>query len=204
MSCCLCLKSLPADSRRRKKLYGDSCENARQTLIKLSTCPLHSMVETRSPLAYLCWQCETMLQKIQNLEEKLDGLKENIQQMLSSLSSVRTKRPRSMSATLQLGSPSKKQLTQGRQTGHAARSLSFSESTSGSLQPSVAYEQDTSSEPLQHSFSFDSSSSLTQLTGSMPSTSSMSPPLKHQVPASRKTSTPKQAALRVSEPIFTL
>ena len=49
---------LCADKRRRRKVHGDSCRSVKEDLARVSIAPLENLVETSSPNAYLCSDCE--------------------------------------------------------------------------------------------------------------------------------------------------
>ena len=50
--------------------------------------PLESLVETSSPEAYLCSNCERQIASVSNLEETLAALRAEIRQKLSGLTNV--------------------------------------------------------------------------------------------------------------------
>ena len=70
--CCLCQDILPTDRRRRKKLHGSSCEYINKVLVKLSSEDLESYLDIRDPNAFICYKCETELNNVQKLEEKIN------------------------------------------------------------------------------------------------------------------------------------
>lgn len=88
MSCCLCLKNLAKDKRRRRKLHGPSCSVIKEELQKLSTIPIESLVEINNRDAYLCSICESKLRSIINLKQKLSDKENGIRGMLFNLRSV--------------------------------------------------------------------------------------------------------------------
>ena len=80
--CCLCHDILPTDHHRRKKLHGSSCENIKKVLVKLSSEDLESYLDTRDPNAFICYKCETELNNVQKLEEKINVLTADIKDKL--------------------------------------------------------------------------------------------------------------------------
>ena len=84
MQCCLCAQ-VSLDNRRRKKLYGNSCSEARKSLIQLCAVPLNVIPEISFKDAVLCFHSEKRLKDIAVLEPKLLRLKTEVSQMISSL-----------------------------------------------------------------------------------------------------------------------
>ena len=83
-SCCLCCNSMDSvDRRRRKKIHGKSCNDAKQTLSRLFSVQMNSIPEFSNSTAVLCWQCEKKLKDINSLELKLEGIKAEIQCMIA-------------------------------------------------------------------------------------------------------------------------
>ena len=89
-SCCLCCNSLHAVDHRRKKLHGKTCNDAKQTLSRLSPLQINTIPEFSNSAAILCWQCEKKLKDINSLELKLESIKAEIQSMISMLSDRRS------------------------------------------------------------------------------------------------------------------
>ena len=83
--CCLCRLSLPADSRKMKRLHGRSCEKAKQTLQQLSDVPLDQLEETSHPNASLCRDCEKCLDSIGRLTIQLQSFRSQVLQKLRAL-----------------------------------------------------------------------------------------------------------------------
>ena len=83
-SCCLCCNRLHSvDHRRRKKLHGKSCNDAKQTLSRLTPVQINTIPDFSNSTAILCWQCEKKLKDINSLELKLESIKAEIQSMIS-------------------------------------------------------------------------------------------------------------------------
>ena len=93
VSCCLCLQPVSGDSRKRKNFHGSSCDGVRQTLARLSHSPLNALVQTSNPNAVLCVVCHKKLVNVKACEEKLATLEGDVKNMLSSLTTVPSKRP---------------------------------------------------------------------------------------------------------------
>ena len=91
--CCLCLQPVSASSRKRKNFHGSSCDSVRHTLTRLSHCPLNALVQTSNPNAVICVVCHKKLVSIKACEEKLVALEGDVKNMLSSLTTIRSKRP---------------------------------------------------------------------------------------------------------------
>lgn len=91
--CCLCLDQLPADRRRRKKLHGLSCAEAKAVICELSAVPLQNIDGLRGPNVILCNNCEKKLKSISDFQTKLDSLKKYISEKLSALLHTSRKRP---------------------------------------------------------------------------------------------------------------
>ena len=124
VSCCLCLQPVSGDSRKRKNFHGSSCDSVRQTLTRLSHCPLYDLVQTSSPNAVICMVCHKKLVNVKVCEEKLVALEGDVKNMLSSLTTVQSKRPLLvLPADTELQPPPPKQLRP------AKRSLPFSQPT---------------------------------------------------------------------------
>ena len=92
MSCCLCLQPVSADSRKRKNFHGSSCDSVRQTLTRLSHCPLNALVQTSSSNAVICVVCHKKLLSVRACKDKLVALEGDVKNMLSSLTTIRSKR----------------------------------------------------------------------------------------------------------------
>ena len=83
--CCLCRLSLPADSRKKKRFHGRSCEKSKRTLQQLSSVSLDLLVETSHPNASLCKDCEKCLDSINKLTTQLQNLRSQVLQKLGAL-----------------------------------------------------------------------------------------------------------------------
>ena len=92
MSCCLCLHPVSVDSRKRKNFRGSSCDSVRQTLTRLSHCPLNALVQTSSSNAVICVVCHKKLLSVRACKDKLVALEGDVKNMLSSLTTIRSKR----------------------------------------------------------------------------------------------------------------
>ena len=115
---------MSGDSRKRKNFHGSSCDSVRQTLTRLSHCPLYDLVQTSSPNAVICMVCHKKLVNVKVCEEKLVALEGDVKNMLSSLTTVQSKRPLLvLPADTELQPPPPKQLRP------AKRSLPFSQPT---------------------------------------------------------------------------
>ena len=122
VSCCLCLQPVSADGRKRKNFHGSSCDSVCQTSTRLSHCPLSALVQTNNPNAVMCVVCHKKLVSIKACEEKLVALERDVKNMLSSLTTIQSKRPLLvLPADTNLQSPPPKQFRP------AMRSLSFSQ-----------------------------------------------------------------------------
>ena len=122
MLCCLCLQLVSASSRKRKNFHGSSCDSVRQTLTRLSRCPLNALVQTSNPNAVICVVCHKKLVSIKACEEKLAALEGDVKNMLSSLTTIQSKRPQLfLPADTELQPPPPKQFRQ------AMPSLPFSQ-----------------------------------------------------------------------------
>ena len=93
VSCCLCLQPVSSDSRKRKNFHGSSCDGVRQTLARLSHCPLDALVLMSNPNAVICVVCHKKLVNVKTCEEKLVTLEGDVKNTLSSLTAVPSKRP---------------------------------------------------------------------------------------------------------------
>ena len=93
MSCCLCLQPVSGDSHKRKNFHGSSCDSVCQTLTKSSHCPLNALVQTSNPNAVICVVCHKKLVSVKACEEKLVALEGDVKNMLSSLTTIPSKRP---------------------------------------------------------------------------------------------------------------
>ena len=69
--CCLCCNPISADHTRMKKFHGAGCKVAKRVLRDVSCVPQEVYVETRDPLALLCYDCEKTLNNIHNLTAKV-------------------------------------------------------------------------------------------------------------------------------------
>ena len=92
VSCHLCLQPVSADSRKRKNFHGSSCDRVRQTLTRLSHCPLNALVQTSNPNAVICVVCHKKLVSVKACKDKLVALEGDVKNMLSSLTTIRSKR----------------------------------------------------------------------------------------------------------------
>ncbi len=81
-NCCLCAKEY-LDNRRRKKLNGHSCSEAKEILAQLI--PLHSISETSANDTILCHQCEKLLKDLRSLESKLLNVKTEMTELVNGL-----------------------------------------------------------------------------------------------------------------------
>ena len=141
VSCCLCLQPVSGDSRKRKNFHGSSCDGVRQTLARLSHCPLDALVQTSNPNAVICVGCHKKLVNVKAFEEKLATLEGDVKNMLSSLTTVPSKRPLLvLPADTDLQPPSPKQFRP------AEHSLSFFQPTRVTLFTSHPSQQELSSE----------------------------------------------------------
>ena len=79
-SCCLCRVSVDSvlEKKRRKKLYGASCQEARQALNievkELFGLGLQDFQDTKGENSYLCKKCDSALNTIQTMQSKLSLL----------------------------------------------------------------------------------------------------------------------------------
>ena len=86
--CCLCSGDLSAGQakKKRKKLYGSTCELSRRVLSNLIdlkfSVKLDKIAETSQQNSYLCRQCDTNLHKIHDLEQQLMKLKGELNSLL--------------------------------------------------------------------------------------------------------------------------
>ena len=122
MSCCLCLQPVSADSRKRKNFHGSSCDSVRQTLTRLSHCPLNALVQTSSSNAVICVVCHKKLLSVRACKDKLVALEGDVKNMLSSLTTIRSKR-----SLLLLPADTELQPPPPKQFRPAMRSLPFSQ-----------------------------------------------------------------------------
>ena len=67
----------------RKKLHGSSSENIKKVLAKLTSEDSESYLDVRDPNAFICYKCETELNNVQKLEEKINVLTADIKDKLS-------------------------------------------------------------------------------------------------------------------------
>ena len=87
MATCCCLRHDPvsADHTRMKKFHGAGCKVAKRVLRDVSCVPQEAYVETRDPLALLCYDCEKTLNNIHNLTAKFETLKASVRWKISAL-----------------------------------------------------------------------------------------------------------------------
>ena len=76
MNRCLCVQQLPKDRRKRKKLSGSSCINARKVLRSLSGPVLDNILGDHD--AVICTSCDNTLNNIYQCEQKLTSLKRSM------------------------------------------------------------------------------------------------------------------------------
>ena len=79
---------MSSDSRKRKNFHGSSCDSVRQTLTRLSHCPLSALVQTSNPNAVICVVCHKKLESVKACEEKLVALEGDVKNKLSSLTTI--------------------------------------------------------------------------------------------------------------------
>ncbi len=82
--CCLCANE-SLDNRRRKKLNGHSCSEAREVLVQLLPVPLHCIPETSASDSILCHQCEKQLKNVHAQQEKLCKVKKEATELINGL-----------------------------------------------------------------------------------------------------------------------
>ena len=86
--CCLCRDPVAGDHQKRKKLYGAACKKARTVLTEEFCVSLEALVETKDPEAVVCSSCETALNNIRRLTDKVEALKAGVREKLAGLRSV--------------------------------------------------------------------------------------------------------------------
>ncbi len=82
--CCLCREALPLDRRRKKCLHGDKCETVKVIIVGLLSVPLEEVDALNAPTATICSNCEKKANNINHYQSKVETLKKNIMEMLSS------------------------------------------------------------------------------------------------------------------------
>ena len=82
--CCLCANE-SLDNRRRKRLNGHSCSEAREVLVQLLPVPLHCIPETSASDSILCHQCEKQLKNVHAQQEKLCKVKKEATELINGL-----------------------------------------------------------------------------------------------------------------------
>ena len=93
-SCCLCRVSVDSvlEKKRRKKLYGASCQEARQALNievkELFGLGLQDFQDTKGENSYLCKKCDSALNTIQTMQSKLSLLRSEIKTHLTSFQQI--------------------------------------------------------------------------------------------------------------------
>ena len=110
MKCTLCLKAVPADRRRRRKLLGESCTFARSVLQQLceegyGASFLEILQEGNACIAnaVLCYSCHNSLTRIH-------GLKQNLKQATSEVTSLLSESVSFYSQGLSLDLPAAKRI----------------------------------------------------------------------------------------------
>lgn len=88
--CCLCHHQLMegAALKKRKRFHGDSCQNTREVVSKITEeqqQSLASFVETNNPDAFLCHVCDTQVVKYSKLLKEAQKVKDALAEKLSKL-----------------------------------------------------------------------------------------------------------------------